>query len=271
MPQQLNGTAPSDQIHHIEPVNKTNGQCETNVEASFPELLGQDSCLKPTMPKKADESLNDETAKPENHAGSGIAQNVPVENCNGYINDDLLEQQASEEAGTNSDPKECDTPLDSSPKKSRLVGNNKRTPKPVKKKYTLRSSASSERVLRSKVQEKPIELAASSSAVSVSDGSAKKKRGRRKKGEKDRVVHDEYTRIKKRLKYFLHRIHYEQNLIDAYSSEGWKGHRCAISQSLAQSFSTICEYCLSFFGCSIFLYCLRTKIKLSSIYTIHSH
>ncbi|EOA29499.1 hypothetical protein CARUB_v10013054mg [Capsella rubella] len=34
---------------------------------------------------------------------------------------------------------------------------------------------------------------------------------------------DEYTRIKKKLRYFLNRISYEQNLIDAYSLEGWKG------------------------------------------------
>nr|VDC72137.1 unnamed protein product [Brassica rapa] len=34
---------------------------------------------------------------------------------------------------------------------------------------------------------------------------------------------DEYTRIKKKLRYFLNRISYEQSLIDAYSLEGWKG------------------------------------------------
>ncbi|KAJ0264485.1 Homeobox protein [Hirschfeldia incana] len=34
---------------------------------------------------------------------------------------------------------------------------------------------------------------------------------------------DEYTRIKKKLRYFLNRINYEQSLIDAYSLEGWKG------------------------------------------------
>ena len=36
---------------------------------------------------------------------------------------------------------------------------------------------------------------------------------------------DEYTRIKKKLRYFLNRIRYEQSLIDAYSLEGWKGSR----------------------------------------------
>ncbi|CAH8320350.1 unnamed protein product [Eruca vesicaria subsp. sativa] len=37
------------------------------------------------------------------------------------------------------------------------------------------------------------------------------------------IEDDEYTRIKKKLRYFLNRINYEQNLIDAYSLEGWKG------------------------------------------------
>ncbi|KAL0719160.1 hypothetical protein Bca4012_068484 [Brassica carinata] len=34
---------------------------------------------------------------------------------------------------------------------------------------------------------------------------------------------DDYTRIKKKLWYFLNRIGYKQSLIDAYSLEGWKG------------------------------------------------
>ncbi|KAJ4894040.1 Homeobox protein HAT3.1 [Raphanus sativus] len=57
-------------------------------------------------------------------------------------------------------------------------------------------------------------------AVSSVNGSKKRKEYINKVEVREE---DEYTRIKKKLRYFLNRISYEQSLIDAYSLEGWKG------------------------------------------------
>ena len=68
--------------------------------------------------------------------------------------------------------------------------------------------------------------AAGSSSVDVNatpvDGSKQRKTYTKKVEVRE---DDEYTRIKKKLRYFLNRIRYEQSLIDAYSLEGWKGSR----------------------------------------------
>jgi hypothetical protein len=42
---------------------------------------------------------------------------------------------------------------------------------------------------------------------------------------KTNVVQDELSRTRRRVKYLLLWIGFEQNMIDAYSSEGWKGQR----------------------------------------------
>uniref|UniRef100_A0A1J3DFP0 Homeobox protein HAT3.1 n=1 Tax=Noccaea caerulescens TaxID=107243 RepID=A0A1J3DFP0_NOCCA len=68
------------------------------------------------------------------------------------------------------------------------------------------------------------EAAASSSVDANStpvDRPKKRKKDIIKKGKV--VEDDEYTRIKKKLRYLLNRINYEQSLIDAYSLQGWKG------------------------------------------------
>ncbi|KAG7577868.1 Homeobox domain [Arabidopsis thaliana x Arabidopsis arenosa] len=70
---------------------------------------------------------------------------------------------------------------------------------------------------RSKEDAGSSSVAANSTPV----GRPKKRNKTMKKGEVRED--DEYTRIKKKLRYFLNRISYEQNLIDAYSLEGWKG------------------------------------------------
>lgn len=46
---------------------------------------------------------------------------------------------------------------------------------------------------------------------------------KRKEKQRKQFPVDEFSKIKAKLRYFLHRIKYEQNLIDAYSTEGWKG------------------------------------------------
>ncbi|EPS70892.1 hypothetical protein M569_03865, partial [Genlisea aurea] len=49
----------------------------------------------------------------------------------------------------------------------------------------------------------------------------KKKRERKTKSNNSSA--NEFSRMKPHLRYLLHRIKYEQSLIDAYSAEGWKG------------------------------------------------
>nr|XP_011457795.1 PREDICTED: homeobox protein HAT3.1 isoform X2 [Fragaria vesca subsp. vesca] len=95
-----------------------------------------------------------------------------------------------------------------------------------------RSLVSSDRVLRSRTSEKPeapelsnnvATLDTSNSVANVSN-EKEGKRKKRKKKHRERVAADEFSRIRSHLRYFLNRINYEKSLIDAYSSEGWKGN-----------------------------------------------
>ncbi|OMO63308.1 hypothetical protein COLO4_32568 [Corchorus olitorius] len=98
----------------------------------------------------------------------------------------------------------------------------RKTSKAFKKKYMLRSS-SSDRVLRSKSQEKPDASEPSNNLADVGSSKQKRRTKRKKKKRGKGEAADEYSRIRTHLRYLLNRINYEQNLIDAYSTEGWKG------------------------------------------------
>jgi len=85
--------------------------------------------------------------------------------------------------------------------------------------YTLRSSDNDVRVLRSTSSSKitptehvqtPVQLAA-------------KRRKRSRASNKSST--DEFSQIRKRIRYILNRMNYEQSLIEAYASEGWKNQR----------------------------------------------
>ncbi|WCJ17848.1 Pathogenesis-related homeodomain protein [Euphorbia peplus] len=100
----------------------------------------------------------------------------------------------------------------------RLVSQVKRNTKSPKRKNILRNS---DRVLRSRSEEKPKAPESSENVVNVD--STEKRRKRKKNKRQKRIEVDEYSRIKARLRYLLNRISYEQSLITAYSSDGWKG------------------------------------------------
>ncbi|KAI7755385.1 hypothetical protein M8C21_013981, partial [Ambrosia artemisiifolia] len=78
----------------------------------------------------------------------------------------------------------------------------------------------SSRVLRSRSQEKP----KVQEPVDAPSQDAASKEKRRKKIKKTQNEHDnEFSKIKRHLRYLLSRMSYEQNFIDAYVGEGWKG------------------------------------------------
>lgn len=110
---------------------------------------------------------------------------------------------------------------------SRLGHKDKRTTKSRKKKYMLRSLVGNDRVLRSRTREKPKALESSTNLGNDCNGGKKGRKKRKRKGK--RITTDEFSRIRTHLRYLLNRIGYEQNLIDAYSGEGWKGYRCLFS------------------------------------------
>ncbi|XP_043713167.1 homeobox protein HAT3.1 isoform X2 [Telopea speciosissima] len=93
------------------------------------------------------------------------------------------------------------------------LGSRKRT-------FVLRSCSA--RVLRSRpygASKAPDHPVLADKSVNVTAGRKKKE----KREKTSRKLNDEFSRIRKRLRYLLSRMSYEQSLIDAYSGEGWKG------------------------------------------------
>ncbi|XP_010271495.1 PREDICTED: homeobox protein HOX1A [Nelumbo nucifera] len=98
---------------------------------------------------------------------------------------------------------------------------NKVSSKSIKRKYMLRSSTSSTRVLRSMSRGTSKPPVPSSNMGNATTESGKK---RKRKKKVSKTLNDEFSTIRKRIRYLLTRMNYEQSLIDAYSGEGWKGN-----------------------------------------------
>lgn len=111
-----------------------------------------------------------------------------------------------------------------------------------KRKATFGSPVISTRVLRSRTQEKPkpVEPINASADDSATD---EKKRKRRKRKQTKQIAANEFSGIKGHLRYLLHRIKYEQSLIDAYSGEGWKGQRFVLFVTSTRPRETISIQC----------------------------
>jgi hypothetical protein len=93
------------------------------------------------------------------------------------------------------------------------------------RKYALRSSQND---ARSSSKSAPAEPA----QTPVQPPAERRKRGRPSKGslrQRRRPSNgnptDEFSQIRKRVRYILNRMNYEQSLIQAYASEGWKNQR----------------------------------------------
>lgn len=57
--------------------------------------------------------------------------------------------------------------------------------------------------------------------TSVQPAAKRRKRGR----PSNKSATDEFSQIRKRIRYILNRMNYEQSLIEAYASDGWKNQR----------------------------------------------
>eukprot|EP01018_Ginkgo_biloba_P003096 Gb_21021 [translate_table: standard] len=96
------------------------------------------------------------------------------------------------------------------------------TTREARKKYILRSLSNGVRILRPRSSKSP-KISSKTESQSVEVSAEKSKERRRKRKQKKNVAQDELSRTRKRVKYLLLQISFEQNLIDAYSNEGWKG------------------------------------------------
>lgn len=112
-----------------------------------------------------------------------------------------------------------------------------------KTRYSLRSSADGGRILRStsngesesqNSDQNPNNESVAGTSSQIEPVSGTKKRGRKPRSSGDKL----YT-IRNRVRSLNTKINYEQNLIDAYSTDGWKGQRY-----------------ISFYDPSIFLFAL---------------
>ncbi|KAL8129239.1 hypothetical protein V2J09_018394, partial [Rumex salicifolius] len=127
-----------------------------------------------------------------------------------------IQKASCRKSGTKSNPSTLNGSI------SRSSGRrHRKTPETkVNSEYALRSSSTDrQRGQRPIIQEKSVAIEPDCQLENASSG---KKRGR-KKGQINRETNDEFSRMRVHLRYLLHRIRYEQNLIDAYSSEGWRG------------------------------------------------
>ncbi|XP_047341411.1 pathogenesis-related homeodomain protein isoform X1 [Impatiens glandulifera] len=110
----------------------------------------------------------------------------------------------------------------------------------------------SPRILRSRLPEKPKNPVPVVSVTEKSIDSEKTMKGRKKK-KANNVPVNEFVRARSHLKYLIKRMSYEQNLIDAYSGEGWKGQsieKVKLAEEIQRAKSEI----------------VRTKLKIRDLF-----
>ncbi|KAK7829500.1 homeobox protein hat3.1 [Quercus suber] len=201
------GTGESSEQHQLDSEFVHNLPVETNtvvptcvvIEQSEPHLEATKKC-----------SLSEQTGPPPADSNKDLGTEPLGPPPDDVANNSTLEQLETPPKKTIKNPR-------------RLGRRDKRTPNSLKKKYMLRSLVASDRVLRSRTPGKPKAPESSNNSAHVSTVEEKKKKIKKRRGK--RVVADEFSRIKSRLRYLLNRISYEQSLIEAYSSEGWRGSR----------------------------------------------
>ncbi|XP_057964776.1 homeobox protein HAT3.1 isoform X2 [Malania oleifera] len=189
-----------EQKHHIDSENVQSEPAGTSILTS--------SSIVHLPPKSTTENLLIDRLGPPQ---GDLVDNSSIQQL-GQLCEDMTENPIHEQLGR--------FPKDVMENSSQLqIGNKRTSAKQSKKKYKQRFLVGSTRILRSKSREKPI---ASEPSDNMSNARAGRKRKRMKK-RRNEILRDEFSNARKHLRYFLQRMSYDQNLIDAYSGEGWKG------------------------------------------------
>ncbi|WCJ42273.1 Pathogenesis-related homeodomain protein [Euphorbia peplus] len=98
------------------------------------------------------------------------------------------------------------------------------TPRKGTGKCSTSRKAISRKIVRKALDKKtPKKLPSSGTQGKYSSVTVKRSRKKGKKGHKEKVELDEPARLQRRTRYLLIKMKHEQNYIDAYSGEGWKG------------------------------------------------
>lgn len=126
---------------------------------------------------------------------------------------------AEHDESIKSKSEKADMKLGAKKNSNKLLQNGKKASQRLRdRRYFLRSSQDGVRVLRSMSKGK-----SKTPAESVSHAVNPTTKRRKKRRKVKEASNDEFSVTRKRVRYLLTRMNYEQSLIDAYSNEGWKG------------------------------------------------
>lgn len=160
--------------------------------------------------------------------GGKTSKQVQKKNLRSLRSSDRVLRSKSQEKSKSTESSKKSTATESSKKSTASESNKKSTASESTKKSTATESNKKSTATELKKKSKATESSNNLTNAGPSKQQKRKKRKREKEKEKEekKEVSNEYSRIRKQLRYLLNRISYERSLIAAYSTEGWKGLRC---------------------------------------------